>query len=98
MEKKKKNISEKAGKTITEKEFKETIDNYGKSEDRMPEINEIKQQENKNLAQMCLGNLEQIEKSVMEIEKMIKEFQKIELKQTRSYIETQKELLKYFVR
>jgi len=42
MEKKKKNISEKAGKTITEKEFKETINNYEKSEDRMSEINEIK--------------------------------------------------------
>jgi len=69
-----------------------------KSEDRMSEINEIKKQENKNLAQMCLGNLEQIEKSVMEIEKMIKEFQKIQLTQTKSYIETQKELLKYFVR
>ena len=32
MEKKKKNISEKAGKTITEKEFKETINNYEKME------------------------------------------------------------------
>ena len=98
MEKKKKNISEKAGKTITEKEFKETINNYEKSEDRMSEINEIKKQENKNLAQMCLGNLEQIEKSVIEIEKMIKEFQEIQLTQMKSYIETQKELLKYFVR
>src|SRR5690554_6487376 len=98
MEKKKKNISEKAGKTITEKEFKETINNYGKSEDRMPEINEIKKQENRNLAQMCLGNLEQIEKSVIEIEKEIKEFQEIQLTQMKSYIETQKELLKYFVR
>jgi len=101
MEKKKKNISEKAGKTITEKEFKETINNYEKSEDRMPDINEIKQQENKNLAQMCLGNLEQIEKSVMEIEKKLKELnqlQEIQLTQTKSYIETQKELLKYFVR
>jgi len=64
----------------------------------MPDINEIKKQENRNLAQMCLGNLEQIEKSVMEIEKMIKEFQEIQLTQMKSYIETQKELLKYFVR
>lgn len=62
------------------------------------DIERIKQQENKNIAQMCLGNLEQIEKSVIEIEKMIKEFQEIQLAETKSYIETQKKLLKYFVR
>lgn len=67
----------------------------------MSEINVIKKQENRNLAQMCLGNLQEIEKSVVEIEKKLKELnqlQKIELEQARSYIETQKELLKYFVK
>ena len=66
----------------------------------MPEINEIKRQENKNIAQMCLGNLEQIEKSVIEIEKKLKELnqlQRRELEQAKSYIETQKTLFQYFI-
>lgn len=67
----------------------------------MSEINEIKKQENRNLAQMCLGNLEQIEKSIIEIKKKLKELnqlQKIELEQAKSYIETQKTLFKYFIK
>jgi len=72
-----------------------------KLEDRMPEINEIKKQENRNLAQMCLGNLEQIEKSIIEIEKKLKELnqlQRRELEQAKSYIETQKTLFQYFIK
>ena len=64
-------------------------------------IEEIKKQENRNLAQMCLGNLEQIEKSIIEIEKRIEDLekiQKIEIAQAKSYIETQKTLFQYFIK
>lgn len=65
--------------------------------------------ENHDLTQFCLENLGQIEKTIIKLEEKLKEFENeieneiekikmIELQQAKSYIETQKELLNYFVK